>query len=65
MFRCDGDKLVTGAAKHVNRGVEAERKKGHILRNEHKTNAFCHRSVCVFLLVLNKLFIYVVTCCSM
>jgi hypothetical protein len=56
---------VTGGAKHLNYGVEAERKKGHVLRNEQKSNAFGQRIVFVFLLVLSKLFIYIVTRCSM
>ena len=64
MFHCDGDKWATAGAKHVNCGVEAQRKKGHVLRNEHKTNAICQRSVYVFLLVLIKL-VYIVTWCSM
>jgi len=49
----------------VNCGEEAERKIGHVLRNEHKSNAFYQRSVNVFLLVLNELFAYIVTCSSM
>lgn len=55
MFHCDGDKWVTGGANRVNCAVEAELKEGHILRNKHTVNAFCQRSVYLFLLVLNKL----------
>jgi len=65
IFHCDGDKWVTGGAKHVDCGEEAERRIGHVLRNEHKINAFYQRSVNVFILVLNKLFTYIVTYCSM
>jgi len=65
IFHCDRNKWVTGGAKHVNCGEEAERKIGHVLRNEHKSNAFYQRSVNVFLLVLNELFAYIVTCSSM